>query len=68
MSLGIFSITRTELRSSVTGLLIVWDRGYRCVRVQLDSRAAIQLLLGDGELAHQHTSEVASFREMLDQD
>ncbi|CAN0881249.1 Putative ribonuclease H protein At1g65750 [Linum grandiflorum] len=68
MNLGICSITRAELRAVVTGLQIAWERGYRRVRVQLDSRAAFQLLLGDGELTHQHSSEVASFREMLDRD
>ncbi|CAN0881248.1 Putative ribonuclease H protein At1g65750 [Linum grandiflorum] len=54
MNLGICSITRAELRAVVTGLQIAWERGYRRVRVQLDSRAAFQLLLGDGELTHQH--------------
>ncbi|CAN0855504.1 Putative ribonuclease H protein At1g65750 [Linum grandiflorum] len=39
---------------------------YRIVRVQLDSRAAIQLLLADGEITHQHSSEIASLRELLD--
>ncbi|CAN0911179.1 Putative ribonuclease H protein At1g65750, partial [Linum grandiflorum] len=69
MNLEICSITRAELRAAVTWLQIAWERGYRRVRVlQLDSRVAIQLLLGDGELTHQHSSEVASFCEMLDRD
>ncbi|CAN1229009.1 Putative ribonuclease H protein At1g65750, partial [Linum grandiflorum] len=68
MNLGICSITIAELRAVVTELQIAWERGYRRVQVQLDSRAAIQLLLGDSELTHQHSSEVASFREMLDRD
>ncbi|CAN0928257.1 Putative ribonuclease H protein At1g65750, partial [Linum grandiflorum] len=47
-------ITKAELRADVTGLQITWERGYRRVPVELDSRAAIQLLLRDGELTHQH--------------
>ncbi|CAN0892575.1 hypothetical protein LINGRAHAP2_LOCUS17620, partial [Linum grandiflorum] len=42
--------------------------GYQKVRVQLDSQVAIQILLGDGELTHRHSSEVASFRKLVDWD
>ncbi|CAN1296417.1 Putative ribonuclease H protein At1g65750, partial [Linum perenne] len=65
VNLRIYSITKAELRA-VTGLHITWERGYRKVQMQLESRAAIQLLMGDGEATHQHSSEVASFRELLD--
>ncbi|CAN0915555.1 Putative ribonuclease H protein At1g65750 [Linum grandiflorum] len=68
MNLGICTITRAELKADVTGLKIAWEKGYRRVRVQLDSQVTIQLLLAEGELSHQHSSEVASFREMLDRD
>ncbi|CAN0915554.1 Putative ribonuclease H protein At1g65750 [Linum grandiflorum] len=60
MNLGICTITRAELKADVTGLKIAWEKGYR--------RVTIQLLLAEGELSHQHSSEVASFREMLDRD
>ncbi|CAN0870081.1 hypothetical protein LINGRAHAP2_LOCUS9422 [Linum grandiflorum] len=43
------------------------ELGYRKVRVQLDSQAAIQFLLAEGEITHQHSSEVTSFRELSDQ-
>ncbi|CAN1194204.1 hypothetical protein LINPERHAP2_LOCUS42433 [Linum perenne] len=46
MNLGICSITRAELRGVMTGLQIAWDRGFRRIIVQLDSRVAVQLLLG----------------------
>ncbi|CAN1123038.1 hypothetical protein LINPERPRIM_LOCUS3017 [Linum perenne] len=36
--------------------------------MQLDSRAAIQLLLGDGEVTHHYYSAIVSFREMLNWD
>ncbi|CAN1342707.1 Putative ribonuclease H protein At1g65750, partial [Linum perenne] len=68
MNLRICSITRAELRGAMIGLQIAWDRGFRRIIVQLDSRVAVQLLLGDGEDSHQHSSEIASFREMLDRD
>ncbi|CAN1227754.1 Putative ribonuclease H protein At1g65750 [Linum perenne] len=68
MNLGICSITRAELRGAMTGLQIAWDRGFWRIIVQLDSCVAVQLLLGDGEDSHQHSSEIASSREMLDRD
>ncbi|CAH9089455.1 unnamed protein product [Cuscuta europaea] len=68
MNLGICSITRAESRAVVTGLQIAWERGYCRVRVQLDSSAAVHLLLSDGELTNQNSFEVASFRGMLDRD
>ncbi|CAN0856178.1 Putative ribonuclease H protein At1g65750 [Linum grandiflorum] len=36
------------------------------VRVQLDSQAAIQLMLAKDQITHQHSSEVANFCELLD--
>ncbi|CAN0918225.1 Putative ribonuclease H protein At1g65750, partial [Linum grandiflorum] len=65
-NLGSCSITGDELRVAVQGLQLAWEMGYMKVRVQLDSRATIQLLLEEGELPHQYSSEVASFRELLD--
>ncbi|CAN0887963.1 Putative ribonuclease H protein At1g65750 [Linum grandiflorum] len=44
---------------------MAWALNYRKVRVQLDSQVAIQLLLAEGEITHQHSSEVASFSELL---
>ncbi|CAN0919394.1 Putative ribonuclease H protein At1g65750 [Linum grandiflorum] len=68
MNLGIFCITRAELRAVVIGLQLAWERVYRKVRVQLDSQAAIQLLLVEREITHQYSSEVLSFHEMLERD
>ncbi|CAN1255235.1 hypothetical protein LINPERPRIM_LOCUS8918, partial [Linum perenne] len=34
----------------------------------LDSRIAIQLLSGESEVTYQHSSEFASFHELLDRD
>ncbi|CAN0921834.1 Biotin carboxylase 1, chloroplastic [Linum grandiflorum] len=68
MNLGICSITRAKLRAAVTGFRLTWEKGYKKVWVQLDSLAAIQLLLTEGELTHQYSYEVTNFRELLDQD
>ncbi|CAH9063024.1 unnamed protein product [Cuscuta europaea] len=65
MNLGFCSITRAEMRAVVQGLHFAWEFGYRMDRVQLDSQVAIQLLMEEGERAHQHSSEVAQFRELL---
>ncbi|CAN1121082.1 Putative ribonuclease H protein At1g65750 [Linum perenne] len=54
MNLGICSITRAELRGAMTGLQIAWDRGFRRIIVQLDSRVAVQLLLGGWMIKVEH--------------
>ncbi|CAN0925121.1 BAG family molecular chaperone regulator 2, partial [Linum grandiflorum] len=58
MNLGICSITRAELRVVVQGLQMDWELGYRKIQAQLDSQAAIQLVLAEGEITHQHSFEV----------
>ncbi|CAN0870333.1 hypothetical protein LINGRAHAP2_LOCUS9497, partial [Linum grandiflorum] len=45
-------ITKAELKAVVTGLQLVWEKGYQKIRVQLDLQAVFQLLLGVGELTH----------------
>ncbi|CAN1131981.1 hypothetical protein LINPERPRIM_LOCUS14129 [Linum perenne] len=41
MNLRICSITSAKLRGLLTGLKIVWDKGFQRIQVQLDSRPAI---------------------------
>ncbi|CAN0903219.1 hypothetical protein LINGRAHAP2_LOCUS22438 [Linum grandiflorum] len=38
------------------------------IQMQLDLCAAIQLLLAEGEITHQHSSKVVSSRQLLDRD
>ncbi|CAN1768424.1 Putative ribonuclease H protein At1g65750 [Linum perenne] len=64
MNLGRCSVTRAELRGAIHGLELVWSMGFRSVELQLDSKAAIDLLLATGEPRHQHAGEVLSFREL----
>ncbi|CAN0914115.1 hypothetical protein LINGRAHAP2_LOCUS28365 [Linum grandiflorum] len=40
---------------------MAWESEYRKVRVHQDSQAAIQLLLAESEITHQHSSEIVSF-------
>ncbi|CAN1797338.1 hypothetical protein LINPERHAP1_LOCUS21229 [Linum perenne] len=54
------SITRAKIRGDVEGMSIVWDMGFRRLEVQLDSIAAISILL-QGNSGHQHASLVARF-------
>ncbi|CAN0906052.1 hypothetical protein LINGRAHAP2_LOCUS24006 [Linum grandiflorum] len=66
VNLKIFLITMMELRVAIIGLHIVSEKRYRWILVQLESSDAIQLLLRDDDITHQHFFDVASFREMLD--
>ncbi|CAN1768423.1 Putative ribonuclease H protein At1g65750 [Linum perenne] len=65
MNLGRCSVTRAELRGAIHGLELVWSMGFRSVELQLDSKAAIDLLLATGEPRHQHVyregNKVADF-------
>ncbi|CAN1266419.1 Putative ribonuclease H protein At1g65750 [Linum perenne] len=50
------------------GLEMAWSKGCRLVELQLDSRAAISLLLQNGEPSHQHALEVLAFQELCRRD
>ncbi|CAN1777220.1 Putative ribonuclease H protein At1g65750, partial [Linum perenne] len=62
MNLGRCSVTRAELRGALQGLERAWVDGYRLVELQLDSTAAISLLLSEEDPSHQHATEVLKFR------
>ncbi|CAN1244079.1 hypothetical protein LINPERPRIM_LOCUS5924 [Linum perenne] len=59
------SITCTELRTGVTGLLIAWEKGYRRVQVQLDSRCAAILVHHEEEGVHHHSTVVDQIHELM---
>ncbi|CAN1820472.1 Putative ribonuclease H protein At1g65750 [Linum perenne] len=67
-NLGNCSVTRAKLGGAVLGLELAWSTGCRVVEVQLDSRAAISLLLQIGEPHHQHALEVLAFQELCRRD
>ncbi|CAI0433284.1 unnamed protein product [Linum tenue] len=66
-NLGICSITRAELRGAVEELQLAWDRGYRRVRVELDSKCAIQLLHSLSN-DHHHAAITDRFQELCSRD
>ncbi|CAI0420751.1 unnamed protein product [Linum tenue] len=66
-NLGICSITRAELRGAVEGLQLAWDRGYRRVRVELDSHCAVQLLHNQST-DHHHAAVIERFHELCARD
>ncbi|CAN1274431.1 Putative ribonuclease H protein At1g65750, partial [Linum perenne] len=53
-NLGRCSIMRAELRAAEIGLMIVWDRGFKKVHLQLDSLAAVTTILGNSEDDSRH--------------
>ncbi|CAN1839814.1 Putative ribonuclease H protein At1g65750 [Linum perenne] len=69
MNLGVCSITRAEIRGALEGIKQAWNAGYRRVEVQLDSQAAIAILLDkSASVSHQHALEVLEFRDWLGRD
>ncbi|CAN1845776.1 Putative ribonuclease H protein At1g65750 [Linum perenne] len=69
INLGVCSITRAEIRGALEGIKQAWNAGYRRVEVQLDSQAAIAILLDKSvTVSHQHALEVLEFRDWLDRD
>ncbi|CAN1163550.1 hypothetical protein LINPERHAP2_LOCUS25080, partial [Linum perenne] len=57
-NLGSSSITRAELRGSVSGLQLVWGRGFRKVQLQLDLQCAILLLQSNDHVDHIHVTTI----------
>ncbi|CAN1165237.1 hypothetical protein LINPERPRIM_LOCUS33637, partial [Linum perenne] len=57
--------TRAELRAATIGLQLVWEAGFRFVELQCDSKVAVLILLREGTITHQHTTEVLLFRRLL---
>ncbi|CAN1121765.1 hypothetical protein LINPERHAP2_LOCUS954 [Linum perenne] len=47
------------MRGAIEGLTRAWEAGYRRIIVQIDSRADIALLKGEGNQTHQHDMESA---------
>ncbi|CAN1816373.1 Putative ribonuclease H protein At1g65750 [Linum perenne] len=64
MNLGCCTITRAEIRGAISGLELAWAYGFRHVELQLDSQAAIAILLSPEDPLHQYMAEVLYFREL----
>ncbi|CAN1167222.1 Putative ribonuclease H protein At1g65750 [Linum perenne] len=67
-NLGCCTITRAEIRGAISGLELAWDYGFQHVEHQLDSQAAIAILLSLEEPQHQYMAEVLYFRELCGRD
>ncbi|CAI0385416.1 unnamed protein product [Linum tenue] len=65
LNLGACTITQAELRGAVEGLQVVWDRGYRKVRVQLDSQCPVHLIGRTDTEEHHCAAILARFRELM---
>ncbi|CAN0904227.1 Putative ribonuclease H protein At1g65750, partial [Linum grandiflorum] len=68
LNLGSCSITRAEMRGLTTGLDVAWKLGCRKVVAFIDSQAALDLFLQEGDIHHTHQAEVLTFRELLSRD
>ncbi|CAN1173372.1 Putative ribonuclease H protein At1g65750 [Linum perenne] len=66
VNLGICSITRAEIRAAIEGIRRAWQAGHRKLEVQLDSSAAVAILLNqETSLSHQYGLEVWEFRDLI---
>ncbi|CAN1818835.1 Putative ribonuclease H protein At1g65750 [Linum perenne] len=65
-NLGKCSITRAEIRGALEGIRLAWARGFRKVQVQIDSEAAVAILLDSSQtIDHRHAIEVLEFRDWM---
>ncbi|CAN1125267.1 Putative ribonuclease H protein At1g65750 [Linum perenne] len=60
-NLGKCSITRAEIRGALEGIWLAWTRGFRKVQVQIDSEAAVAILLDSSQtIDHRHVYREAN--------
>ncbi|CAN1199163.1 Putative ribonuclease H protein At1g65750 [Linum perenne] len=59
---------RAELRGIIDGMHRAWEKGVRKLMIQTDSRAAVEILPNDSDLAHRHASLVEQFRSLRNRD
>ncbi|CAN0919129.1 Putative ribonuclease H protein At1g65750, partial [Linum grandiflorum] len=67
-NLGSCSITRVEMCGLITGLETAWELGCRKVAAFIDSQAAMDRFLQQGDIHHTHQMEALTFRELLSRD
>ncbi|CAN1794219.1 hypothetical protein LINPERHAP1_LOCUS20235 [Linum perenne] len=61
------SVMREELKRIVEGIKLAWawDKGIKKLRIQTDSKVAVQLLPNLNERNNQHASLIGNFRNSL---
>ncbi|CAN1773878.1 Putative ribonuclease H protein At1g65750, partial [Linum perenne] len=62
-NMGDCTITRAEICAIVQGMKLAWDLGIRKLLIQLDSEAAVAILLRE-DTNHQHAILVSEFQEL----
>ncbi|CAN1139380.1 Putative ribonuclease H protein At1g65750, partial [Linum perenne] len=69
INLGVCSITRAEIRGAIEGVRRAWQAGYRRLEAQLDSTAAVAILLNKESIpSHQYALEALEFQDWLQRD
>ncbi|CAN1293173.1 Putative ribonuclease H protein At1g65750 [Linum perenne] len=61
-NLGVCSIMRAELRGIIEGIRLAWSMGIRKLRIQTDSKAAVEMLSKFNTQNNQHASLIEQFR------
>ncbi|CAN1725502.1 Putative ribonuclease H protein At1g65750, partial [Linum perenne] len=64
-NLGTCSIMRAELRGIVVGMKLAWDKRIRKLRIQIDSKAAADMLLEPGSRNNKHANLLHQFSELI---
>ncbi|CAN1856051.1 Putative ribonuclease H protein At1g65750 [Linum perenne] len=67
-NLGTCSIMRVELRGIAEGTKLAWDRGIRKLRIESDSKAAVEMLSSPSSSSNQHANIIEQFVDMSSQD
>ncbi|CAN0925198.1 Putative ribonuclease H protein At1g65750, partial [Linum grandiflorum] len=61
----LYSITRAELRGAIHGLILVWDKSFWKVHLQMDSSCALAFLLGNPPDDAGYSSCIREARQFL---
>ncbi|CAN1835862.1 Putative ribonuclease H protein At1g65750 [Linum perenne] len=64
-NLGVCSIMRAELRGIIEGMRLAWSMGIRKLRIQTDSKAAVEMLSKFNTQNNQHASLIEQFVSSL---
>ncbi|CAN1850210.1 Putative ribonuclease H protein At1g65750 [Linum perenne] len=67
-NLGVCSIMRAELRGIIEGMKLAWNTGIRKLRIQSDSKAAVEMLSTRRSENNQHASLIEQFNELQSRD
>ncbi|CAN1272953.1 Putative ribonuclease H protein At1g65750, partial [Linum perenne] len=66
--LGVCSIMRAELRGIIEGMKLAWSMGIKKLRIQFDSKAAVEMLSNHSTQNNQHASVIEQFHVLSSYD